>query len=220
MSSEDDYLLISGIDNFAYCKRRWALVHIEKMWNETSLTMEGHFMHEVVHDNNFTEKRGNLILSRGMRVVSHKLKITGECDMVELRKDIHGVNIVGRQGKYLITPVEYKLGKPNGTESAEMQLCAQAICLEEMFCTNIDFGELYYARIKKRVKIAFTDELRNKVIADVGEMNEYMKRQYTPKVKRKGSCSNCSMKDLCNASILKLSASGYVRDKLKEDCNA
>ena len=129
--STDDYLQISGIKHFRFCRRRWALVHIEQQWDENALTVSGHLMHERVHDDGFTEKRGRIILSRGMPVRSDRLGITGVCDMVELiRDDENGISIHGREGKYLVNPVEYKHGKPDDADL--WQLCAQVICLEEM----------------------------------------------------------------------------------------
>jgi len=129
MTENDNFLMISGIQNFAYCKRRWALVHIEGMWSENALTLEGQFMHERVHDNEFTQMRGSKILSRGMAVSSKELGINGICDMVELYPDDNGINIFGADGKYRVYPVEYKHGHPNSDHTDELQLC---FCLSEI----------------------------------------------------------------------------------------
>ena len=101
---ESDYLMISGLRHFAFCRRRWALIHIEQLWQENVLTQDGHFMHERVHDQGFTEKRGRLLLSRGMAVKSHTLGVAGVCDMVELEECENGVSIAGRSGTYRIFP--------------------------------------------------------------------------------------------------------------------
>ena len=138
MANDDsDFLMISGLKHFQFCRRRWALVHIEQLWEENALTLEGHYMHERVHDDGFTEARGAVLLSRGMPVRSQELKITGICDMVELYKDDGGVPIQGRAGKWRLYPVEYKLGQPDAQGADALQLCAQAMCLEEMFVTDI-----------------------------------------------------------------------------------
>lgn len=217
----DDFLTISGIQNFAYCKRRWALVHIEQMWNENALTLEGQYMHERVHDEGFTEKRGNKILSRGMAVSSQKYRINGICDMVELERSDMGISIYGREGKYLVYPVEYKHGKPNDGHTDELQLCAQAICLEEMLCTDIPVGAIYYGEIRHRREVVLTKDLRDEVIGMIAEMHQYMDRGYTPKVKRKGSCSNCSMMDYCFSQLLsKKSAKAYIDNVIKEEDDA
>ena len=132
MESDADFLLLSGIKHFCFCQRRWALVHIEQQWQENALTVSGHLIHERVHDENFTESRGSVLLSRGMPVRSQLLRITGECDLVELRHDENGIAIYGRSGTWRVFPVEYKHGQPDERGADEMQLCAQALCLEEM----------------------------------------------------------------------------------------
>lgn len=220
-NNEADYLLISGLRHFAYCRRRWALVHIEQQWAENALTMDGHFMHERVHDSNFTEKRGRLLLSRGMAVKSAALGITGECDMVELEESPDGVNIVGRPGTYRVYPVEYKHGRPESSHADEWQLCAQTMCLEEMLCTDIPEGAIYYGELRHRKLVSMTVELRNTVKAALDEMHALMKKQYTPKVKPKKTCSNCSLRDICHPELLgRMAASQYVRQILMEDKNA
>ena len=137
--------MISGLKHFAFCRRRWALIHIEQLWCENALTQEGHYLHERVHDPNFTQLRGSVLLSRAMPVRSEALHITGECDMVELHRDPNGVPIHGRTGLWRLYPVEYKHGKPDARGADELQLCAQAMCLEEMFVTEIPEGSVYYA---------------------------------------------------------------------------
>ncbi len=220
-NDEADYLLISGLRHFAYCRRRWALVHIEQQWSENALTMDGHFMHERVHDSDFTEKRGRLLLSRGMAVKSNALGITGTCDMVELEESLGGVNIVGRPGTYRVYPVEYKHGRPECSHADEWQLCAQAMCLEEMLCTDIPEGAVYYGELRRRQAVPLTEELRNTVKAALLEMHELMKKQYTPKVKPKKTCVNCSLRDICHPELLgRLSAARYVRESLTEDKDA
>ena len=144
MYSEDEYLLISGIQHFAFCRRQWALIHIEHQWEENYRTADGTVMHRNVHDADFHEKRGNIVISRAMYVSSPRLGISGECDAVEFKKDDSGIELFGLEGKYSVTPVEYKRGVPNVYDSDAMQLTAQAICLEEMLCTEIQAGYLYY----------------------------------------------------------------------------
>ena len=164
MANDDsDFLMISGLKHFQFCRRRWALVHIEQLWEENALTLEGHYMHERVHDDGFTEARGSVLLSRGMPVRSQELRITGVCDMVELYKDEGGVTIQGRNGRWRLYPVEYKLGQPDLQGADALQLCAQAMCLEEMFVTDIPEAALYYGKIKRRQRLILTGELRQRV---------------------------------------------------------
>jgi len=111
MYEDEDFLTISGIQHFTFCRRRWALIFIECVWEDNEFTVEGTLMHERVHDPLITEKRGNLLTVRDMPVFSRILGIVGKCDVVEFRQDDAGVNIFGREGKWLTCPVEYKHGR-------------------------------------------------------------------------------------------------------------
>lgn len=215
--STDDYLQISGIKHFRFCRRRWALVHIEQQWAENSLTVSGNLMHERVHDDGFTEKRGRLILSRGMPVRSDRLGITGICDMVELiRYDEHGIAIYGREGRYIVNPVEYKHGSPD--EADLWQLCAQVICLEEMLVTDIPQADIYYGALHARKTYDIGQTLRDDVENAVSEMNSLMKRGHTPKVRPQKACRSCSLYDICQPGLSRRgSASEYVKGVLSEE---
>jgi len=215
---ETEYLMISGLRHFAFCRRRWALVHIEQLWQENVLTQDGHYMHERVHDQSFTEKRGRLIMSRGMAVKSHLLGITGVCDMVELEESPEGTPIIGRPGTYRIYPVEYKLGRPESSGADFWQLCAQAMCLEEMLCTDIPEAAVYYGGLRRREKVLLDNALRDAVKSALTEMHQLMQRRYTPKVKPRKVCVSCSMQELCQPELMKkTSVADYVRQKLAEE---
>lgn len=212
----DEYLMISGIKHFKYCRRRWALVHIENQWQENALTVEGHLLHERVHDSEFTEKRGRILLSRGMPIKSNTLGISGVCDMVELIHDERGVSIYGREGTYLVYPVEYKHGRPDDADI--WHLCAQVLCLEEMFCTSIPEAAIYYGALRRRQIYEITEKLKIEVKDAFLEMHELMKRGYTPKVKPRKSCNNCSMREICQPELLsQRSAKKYVNKVLEEE---
>lgn len=217
MYSEDEYLLISGIQHFAFCRRQWALIHIEHQWEENYRTADGTVMHRNVHDADFHEKRGNIVISRAMYVSSPRLGISGECDAVEFKKDDSGIELFGLEGKYSVTPVEYKRGEPKDNDSDAMQLTAQAICLEEMLCTEIQAGYLYYGETRRREKICFTAELREKTENAVKEMHELYGRCYTPKVKRRKACNACSLKNICLPVLCAdKSAKAYIKTALEE----
>lgn len=210
--------MLSGLNHFMFCRRRWALVHIEQLWNENEYTLDGHYMHERVHDASFTESRGSVLLSRGMPIRSTLLNITGVCDMVELHKDPLGVSIQGREGTWRLYPIEYKRGKPNERGEDEMQLCAQAMCLEEMFVTEIPEGAVFYGEPHRRLPVVFTEELRQKVRASLEEMHQLFERGHTPRAKMTRACKNCSLVDLCQPGLSKqMSASEYVRRMLEEE---
>lgn len=193
---EEDYLMLSGIQHFEFCRRQWALIHIEQQWEENYLTVSGELMHEKAHDKDFTEKRKNVIITRGMPIFSREMGISGECDIVEfVRDDKNGVEIFGREGKYSIEPVEYKHGELK--EADIFQLTAEAMCLEEMLCCEIKYGYIFYGKTRRREKIEITEEYRDQVKRDFEEMHGYFKRKYTPNVRKTKACNACSLKNIC-----------------------
>jgi CRISPR-associated exonuclease Cas4 len=214
---EDDFLLLSGIQHFAFCKRQWALIHIEQQWQENFRTIEGEILHEKTHDNTIKEKRGDLIVSRGMGIFSRSLGITGACDVVELHRASDGVKIFGRDGTYKPVPVEYKRGKPKEDESDVLQLCAQALCLEEMLLCEIPEAFLFYGETKRRLKIVLDDDLRGRVKTIFKEMHDLYDRRHTPKVKISKACKACSLTEICMPKLCKNpSVMGYIKKNLLE----
>ncbi|MGI6623617.1 MAG: CRISPR-associated protein Cas4 [Acetivibrionales bacterium] len=216
--NEDDYLQLSGIQHFAFCKRQWALAYIELQWVDNLRTVEGELLHKHAHDGLQFEKRGELIISRGMPIHSATLGVSGECDVVEFRRDDKGVPLFGRDGLYTVTPIEYKKGKPKKDDIDILQLTAQAMCLEEMLCCQIEYGYIYYGETKHRVAVQFSEELREKVERLFNEMHQMFERKYTPKVKRTKSCNACSLKDICLPALNKrISVKDYVSQHINED---
>ena len=130
MYSEEEYLMLSGIQHFAFCRRQWAMIHIEQQWAENYRTTAGELMHKKAHDEGSFEKRGDLLIVRGLRISSRELGLSGQCDVVEFHRDDEGVKLFGYEGKWTTVPVEYKHGAPKEDNADELQLCAQAICLE------------------------------------------------------------------------------------------
>ncbi len=194
---EDDFLQLSGIQHFAFCRRQWALAYIELQWKENVRTVEGRLLHERAHDGSISEKRGDLIVSRAMPVHSRELGISGECDVVEFIRTEYGISLAGRTGLYSVVPIEYKKGKPKENEVDILQLTAQAMCLEEMMCCDIPIGYLYYGETRHRVRIDISDELKEKTRKIFLEMHQYYEKKYTPKVKRSKSCNACSLNEIC-----------------------
>ena len=216
--SEEDYLFISGIQHFKFCRRQWALIHVEQQWAENEHTVIGELMHKKAHDPYLTEKRKDTIIVRALPVVSKEMGITGECDVVEFRRCEDGVRLHGHRGLYSIYPVEYKKGKPKTDEKDQLQLAAQAMCLEEMFSTKIKEGALFYGETKRREIIHITDELRIEVRDMFQEMHHYFSRHYTPKVKTSKSCSSCSLKEICLPKLSKtVSVGTYMKRMLQEE---
>lgn len=207
--------MLSGLKHFRFCRRRWALVHLEQQWSENVLTLEGHYMHERVHDDNFTELRGSILLSRGMPIRSETLKITGQCDMVELHRDENGVSIQGREGKWRIYPVEYKHGRPDERGADELQLCAQAMCLEEMFHTTIPEGAIFYTSSHRRLSVELTEALRQKVCKTAEILRSIRDGYLIPKAEYSAKCKKCSLSDICMPKV-QSSAKHYCEQMRRE----
>ena len=214
---EEDYLMLSGIQHFSFCRRQWALIHIEQQWNENLRTVEGNIFHKKAHDGYSSEKRQNVIISRGMPVFSSTLGISGVCDIVEFyRDDKKGISLHGREGRYLVYPVEYKKGQPKEDEADILQLAAQAMCLEEMLECEIEKGYLYYGEIRRRIEVRLDGDIRQQVRDTFEEMHHYYERRYTPKVKRTKACNACSLKDLCLPKLMKeQSVKEYISKRIE-----
>jgi len=218
MYSEDEYLMLSGLQHFVFCRRQWALIHIEQQWAENYRTADGRVMHRNVHDASLHEKRGDTVTARAMAVSSARLGLSGECDAVEFRKNSGGIEIFGLDGRYSVTPIEYKRGAPKADESDIMQLAAQAMCLEEMLCCDIPVGYLFYGDTRHRLKVEIDAALRSRVEKAVCEMHDMFSRRYTPKVKRSKACNACSLKEICLPVLCsEKSAEKYMRDMLGSD---
>lgn len=214
---EADWLLLSGLQHFVFCRRQWALIHIEDQWAENLRTVDGTLMHQRVHDPQFQESRGDLLTVRGLTIHSARLGISGQCDAVEFRRCPEGIPLRGREGLWLPYPVEYKRGKPKEHDADELQLCAQALCLEEMLCCAVPAGALYYGEPHRRTEVLFIPELRQRVESCLSEMHELYHRQYTPKVKPTKACNACSLKDLCLPKLMgRKKVSDYLADAMEE----
>lgn len=214
---EEEYLMLSGLQHFAFCRRQWALIHVEQEWEENVLTVEGNYLHEKADDPFIREKRGNTIHVRALPVHSSELGINGVCDMVEFIREDYGITLAGEQGTYVVKPVEYKRGKPKKHDADVLQLAAQAICLEEMLGTLIEEAALYYHEIKRRETITLTDEIKQRVRDMVSEMHKYYARSYTPKVKTGKHCSQCSLRHKCLPEMLEREkVSAYMKRMLAE----
>lgn len=217
MYAEEDYLMLSGIQHFAFCQRQWAIIHIEQQWADNYQTTSGELLHKKAHDENSFEKRGALLIVRGLRISSHELGLSGQCDVVEFHQCKNGIELFGYDGKWNPVPIEYKHGSPKENNADQLQLCAQAICLEEMFQTNIPDGYLYYGEIRRRTFVEFTPALRNDVKKISLEMHSLFQKGYTPNVKPSRQCRSCSLENLC---IPKLQKAVKVRDYIEKNIKA
>lgn len=216
--AEDNYLMISGIQHFKFCRRQWALIHVEQQWEENVHTIMGELMHKKVHDPYITEKRRDTLVVRALPVSSRIMGISGECDVVEFHKCEDGIKLYGHRGLYSVYPVEYKKGKPKLTEEDKLQLTAQALCLEEMFSTEIPEGAIFYGETRRRDVVEFHEELRLEVKRMFQEMHQYYDRNYTPKVKYSKACNACSLKEVCLPKLGKaVSVKSYMNQMLEEE---
>lgn len=215
--SEDDFLMLSGIQHFRFCKRQWALIHIEQQWEENVKTVEGAYLHRKADQPMIREKRGERLVVRALPIQSRELGVTGICDVVEFVLDPAGVPIAGEEGLYLPVPVEYKRGRPKRNDSDHSQLVAQILCLEEMLCCEISKGYLFYEEIKRREEVIVTDQDRERVREIFREMRMYFERNHTPKVKTGPHCQSCSLNQICLPEMLsKKSVSRFIESRLNE----
>ena len=216
--SEDDYLMISGIQHFKFCRRQWALIHVEQQWAENVHTVVGELMHKKAHDPYLAEKRKDILVSRALPIFSHNLGIRGECDVVEFHAAPNGIELHGEMGRWLPYPVEYKRGAPKQHDADALQLCAQAMCLEEMLCCSIPEGALFYGETRRRTLIAVTEELRQRVCTMLEEMHMLYAKGHTPRVKPTKACNACSLKEACLPALMRgKNVQAYLRQALEEE---
>ncbi|WP_248512311.1 CRISPR-associated protein Cas4 [Sporosarcina sp. NCCP-2222] len=214
---EEEYLMLSGLQHFVFCRRQWALIHIEQEWEENVLTVEGNLLHEKADDPYIREKRGNTLYVRALPVHSRILGISGICDLVEFTRNDQGVFLHGEEAKYVPKPIEYKRGKPKKHDADLIQLTAQVMCLEEMLGTDIKEAAFYYQEIRRRDNHVITSELRRKVADLTKEMHVYYERRYTPKVKTGKHCDSCSLRHKCLPELVgRESVSTYMKRMLAD----
>ncbi len=216
--SEDEFLQLSGLQHFKFCRRQWALICIESQWVDNYRTADGAVMHEKAHDSGFDESRGDLLITRNMRVFSKTLGVSGACDVLEFRRGADGITLKGRDGLWQPYPVEYKRGQPKEHNADELQLCGQAMCIEEMLCCPVPAGALYYGEPRRRKEVVFLPELRRETEALLGEMHELYRRGHTPRVKPSKSCNACSLKELCLPKLMRIRpVADYLRAAMEEE---
>lgn len=216
--TDDEYLLISGIQHFAFCPRQWALIHIERQWEENVRTVDGDIFHERTHCEELTEKRGEVIVTRGMRIFSDRLGVTGQCDVVEFHRHENGVKLHGRNGLWQPHPIEYKKGEPKEHNADELQLCVQAMCLEEMLSCSIPEGSLFYGGPRRRTRVELTQELRHDAEEMLKQMLEYYRRGYTPRPMPAARCKACSLVNICLPKLIRaVSVRDYLKTAVEDD---
>jgi CRISPR-associated exonuclease Cas4 len=204
---QDEFLQLSGIQHFAFCKRQWGLIHIDGVWRDNDLTASGNTIHSNVVDGLPKEVRRDLRIMRSLRVTSRELKLNGICDVVEVR-DLEGG---GRE----VFPVEYKHGRPKAGDCDRVQLCAQAIALEELFETVVEHGAVYYHTIRRREAVPISEELRALTRTLAEEMHVLYREGRVPLPRYGPHCMSCSLYDDCMPELFtgKTSVRRYMTNK-------
>lgn len=205
MYAEEDLLPLSGLQHFTFCDRRWALVQIEMQWADNQYTVEGELGHERAHSGEI-ESRPDLLVRRAVPVRSLRLGLSGIADVIEFRRARDGeggVAITGRRGRWIPHPVEYKRRRSKaGMSPYAVQLCGQAMCLEEMLGVGIGDGSIFDNSAKRRQNVAFMPELRRKVEASARAMHELYREGRTPAPTLKRACPECSLYEHCQPERL------------------
>lgn len=220
--NEDEMLMISGIQHFAFCRRQWGLIHIEQQWAENVLTYEGRQMHRRADDPFANEMRGDVLITRAIPLVSSSLGLYGVADVVEFHavadpKDTNKTRLAGRKGWWRPYPVEYKRGNRKDGDCDEVQLCAQAIALEEMLQVSVSEGALYYGERERRVTVPFSLALRERVREQAIEMHRAFDFGVTAAALYEPKCKSCSLLAICKPKLRVGSTDRYIRDYLSGD---
>jgi len=208
---EDDLLPLSALQHLEFCERQCALIHIEGLWDENRLTAEGRHLHERVHTLDL-EVRDDVRISRGLRLKSIDLGLSGKADVVEFhrveemagreepeadKKSPTGMEIDGVRGMWKPVPVEYKRGRPKRDASDEVQLCAQALCLEEMTGAALTHGALFYWSTRKRFDVVFDARRRERTRRLCLRLHSLARSGVTPAARYSPKCDRCSLFDIC-----------------------
>ena len=200
----------------AFCERRWVLVHMEMEWKENVLTVEGKQMHEFIHEHG-TNIRSRMRMTRGLRLRSLMLGLYGVADLVEFHEQNEGAQLPGLTGCWVPYPVEYKRGRKRYDSADEVQLCAQALCLEEMLGVPVPKGAVYYGQPRRRTEIDISRDLREEVARLCSRARELYVSGQAPRPRIGKHCSNCSLENICMPDITNNDKSSkYITKLLKE----
>ena len=205
--TDSDLLYLSALQHLMFCERQCALIHIEQAWVENRFTAEGRVMHEKAHTKGHETRKG-VRTENAVPLRSLRLGLVGEADVVEFHPD-GGV-----------FPVEYKRGRPKSADCDRVQLCAQALCLEEMLSVDIPAGALFYGKTRRRQDVLFDAELRNKTESAAHRLHELVASGKTPLPSYRKQCDKCSFITLCMPKTFekKKSAIAYINKEIKSLC--
>jgi CRISPR-associated exonuclease Cas4 len=204
-NEDDDYLPLSGLQHLLFCERQCALIHVEQIWADNGLTTQGELLHERV-DLPALEQRPGVRIERAVPLRSDRLRLIGKADVVEFHA------VPGQPGRWQPFPVEYKRGRRRKWLHDEVQVCAQAMCLEEMVGVPVLRGALYYAASRRRRDVAIDETLHTQTIAAAARYHELIARRETPRPILLPKCRNCSLHDLCLPELSGLPSGASRRD--------
>ncbi|MFZ2445182.1 MAG: CRISPR-associated protein Cas4 [Syntrophobacteraceae bacterium] len=211
MYAEDDLLPISALQHLIFCPRQCALIHVEQIWAENRLTAEGRILHERVHSPS-AQRKGSVRVESGLQIRSLRLGLSGTADVVEF----HSPSPDDASGPEIPYPVEYKRGKPKKDDSDRVQLCAQALCLEEMLGVGVPAGAIFYGEPRRRLEVVFDEELRERTAGAARALHEMVAGGVTPVVPYEKKCRSCSLFDRCLPKVVRRSVGGYLDRMLAE----
>lgn len=200
MYSEEDLLQISALQHFLFCQRQWALIHLEQVWSENYLTAQGRTLHEKTHEAE-TENRPGIRIVRSLRIHSFRLGLVGQADVVEFHQSQTGIELTGVNGLWHPYPVEYKRGKAKPDNCDRVQLCAQAMCIEEMLNCEVPRGALFYGKPRRREQFEISEQLRIQTEQAASQIHQLYESRQTPKAEYGKKCKSCSLFEICMPSI-------------------
>lgn len=190
---EDDLLPLSALQHLLFCERQCALIHIEQVWSENLFTAQGRIMHERV-DSGVARSRNDLRTESAVPLRSLRLGLSGKADVVEYHRT--------DAGNWQPYPVEYKRGRPKAANWDRVQLCAQALCLEEMLRCPVPEGALFYGKNRRRQVVRFDDALRQETEEAAGRLHELIHSDVTPPARYEKKCESCSLLNLCMPKVV------------------
>lgn len=206
---DDDLLPLSALQHLVYCPRQCALIHVQQQWADNRFTAEGTVLHRRVDDMG-EESRGSVRIARGVPLVSRRLGLSGRADVVEFHQ--------AGDGGWLPRPVEYKRGTPKDHDADAVQLCAQALCLEEMHGRPIAEGDLFYGQPRRRQTVAFDAALRDRTERLAEELHALVGAAMLPPPVNDGRCRGCSLVEVCQPALAgRKSAAAWLRKALAAD---
>ena len=217
--SEENLIPLSALQHIFFCERRAALVHVERIWTENYFTAEGRNLHEKA-DVPGAQMRGDCRIVRGLHVHSFRLGLIGKMDVVEFRKvESGGVLLIGVEGYWQPRPIEYKRGVLREEDSFKIQLCAQALCLEEMLGVEVPRGDIFFGKSRRRLEIVFDEKLRSNTETAAQRLHEIIDSKKTPKASYEKKCERCSLIGLCMPQVTegKKSVEGYIKKVLESE---